>query len=285
MGYKQSGKGDCTVDTIKPMRGFYMILEGSVQSLNELFEGPICFRLAVEILEADDFPMSKGCIFFSLSIEEMYPGRIRGIAIGDEDNGLVGVGSANRLCHGNNGREGVSGVCQMVGRDLQVLGGDKEEDVVVFSHDLEVGFITCTYFINRSLMGHIKAMTIKGGRSGIIQYCLVGDGDPEYGSKDRSGLSGAQGKGDIEGEDKAEDIGCVVDSGQVDGGLMGAGMGKLVGLVMIFPVLIAELELGASFVSKSLFFFIEFCDVACSMKTPIIAAFIDSNLFSEFPGK
>ena len=69
-----------------------MVFEGSVKSLNELFEGPICFRLAVEILEADDFPMGKGCIFFSLGIEEMYPGRIGGITIGDEDNGLVGVG-------------------------------------------------------------------------------------------------------------------------------------------------------------------------------------------------
>lgn len=148
MGYKQSGKGDCAVDTIKPMRGFYMVLEGSVQSLNELFEGPICFRFAVEILEADDFPMGKGCIFFSLGIQEMNPCRIRGIAIGDEDNRLVGIGGANRLCHGNNGREGLSGVRHMVGRDLQVLGTDKEEDVVVFSHDLEVGFITCAYLIN-----------------------------------------------------------------------------------------------------------------------------------------
>jgi hypothetical protein len=134
-------------------------------------------------------------------------------------------------------------------------------------------------------MGHIKAMTIKGGSSGIIQHRLVGDGDTEYGSKDRSGLSGAQGKGDIEGEDKAEDIGCVVNSGQVDGRLLRAGMGKLVGLVMIFPILIAELELGASFRPKGFFLFIELCDVACSMKTPIIAALIDGNLFSKFPGK
>ena len=48
-----------------------------------------------------------------------------------------------------------------------------------------------------------------------------------------------------------------MDSGQVDGGLMRAGMGKLVGLVMIFPVLIAELELGASFRPKGLFLLIE----------------------------
>jgi hypothetical protein len=134
-------------------------------------------------------------------------------------------------------------------------------------------------------MGHIKAMTIKGGGSGIIQHRLVGDGDTEYGSKDGSGLSGAQSKGDIEGEDEAEDIGCVVDSPQVDGRLLRASMGKLVGLVMIFPILIAELELGASFRPKGLFLLIELCDVACSMRTAIITALVDGNLFSEFPGK
>ena len=42
MGYKQSSKADCTVDTIKPMRWFDMVFEGSVQSFNELFEGAIC---------------------------------------------------------------------------------------------------------------------------------------------------------------------------------------------------------------------------------------------------
>ena len=143
------------------------------------------------MLEADDLAVGKGCIVFSLGIEEMYPCRIGGIAIGDEDKGLVGIGGANRFCHGDNGRKGVSGVGHMVGGDFQVLGRDEEEDVVVFSHDLDVGFIACAYAINRSLMGPIKAVTIKGGSGGIIQHRLVGDGDTEYGSKEGSGLSGA----------------------------------------------------------------------------------------------
>jgi hypothetical protein len=134
-------------------------------------------------------------------------------------------------------------------------------------------------------MGHIKAMTIKGGSGGIIQHRLVGDGDTEYRSKDRRCLSGAQGKGDIKGKDEAEDIGCVVDSGQVDGRMLGPGMGKLAGLVMIFPILIADFELGASFGPKGLFLLIELCDLACSMSTPIIATLVDGNLFSLFPDK
>ena len=150
-----------------------MVLEGSVQSLNELFEGPICLRFGVEILEADDLAVGKGGAVFSLGIEEMYPGWIGGIAIGDEDNRLVGVGGANCFGHGDNGRKGVSVVGHMVGSDFQVLRRDKEEDIVVFSHDLDIGFIACVYAIDRPLIDLIKAMTIKGGSSGIIQHRLV----------------------------------------------------------------------------------------------------------------
>jgi hypothetical protein len=181
--------------------------------------------------------------------------------------------------------KGLSGVSHMVGGDLQALGSDKEEDIVVFSHDLDVGFITCAYRINRSLTGPVKAMTIKGGGSGIIQHRLVGEGDTEYRSKNGSGLPGAQGKGDIEGEDEAKDIGCVIDSRQVDGGVLRSGMGKLVGLVMIYPILIAELELGASFPHQRLFLLIELSDHAYSMRAPIIAALVDRKLFPLFPGK
>ena len=62
-------------------------------------------------------------------------------------------------------------------------------------------------------------------------------------------------------------------------------MGKLVGLVMIFPILVAELELGASLLDQGLFLLIERCDRAGSMRTPIIAALVNSNLDPLFPGK
>jgi hypothetical protein len=36
----------------------------------------------------------------------------------------------------------------MVCGDLVTLGGNEEKDIVMFPHDLDVGFITCTDFIN-----------------------------------------------------------------------------------------------------------------------------------------
>jgi hypothetical protein len=78
----------------------------------------------------------------------------------------------------------------MVGRDLETLGRDEEEHIVMFSQDLDVGLIPCAYIINGSLTGEVKAMAIEGGRSCIVEYRLVGEGDTEYGSEDKGGLPG-----------------------------------------------------------------------------------------------
>jgi hypothetical protein len=86
--------------------------------------------------------------------------------------------------------EGISGVCHMVGRDLETLGRDEEEHIVMFPHELDVGFIPCAYVINRSLTGEVKAMAIEGGCGCIIEYGLVGEVDTEYGSEDQGGLPG-----------------------------------------------------------------------------------------------
>ena len=83
----------------------------------------------------------------------MYSCGIRGVSIGHKDNGLVWSGGANGLSHCNNGREGFSGVCHVVGGDLKTLGRDEEEHIVMFSHDLDVGLIACAWVINGSLAG------------------------------------------------------------------------------------------------------------------------------------
>ena len=83
----------------------------------------------------------------------MDPSGIGRIPIGHKDNGLFWICGANRLSHRNNGRKGFSGVCHMVGSDLESLGRDEEEHIVMFPYDLDVGLIPCAYFINGSLMG------------------------------------------------------------------------------------------------------------------------------------
>ena len=60
-------------------------------------------------------------------------------------------------------------------------------------------------------------MAIEGGGSGVVQYGLIGDRDSEHGSEDEGRLSRTQGEGDVESQDKAENIGSVMDGLQIDG--------------------------------------------------------------------
>ena len=53
MGHKQCGQRECAIDAVKPVGRFYMVLEGSVESFDELLVGSVGFGLIVEILESD----------------------------------------------------------------------------------------------------------------------------------------------------------------------------------------------------------------------------------------
>lgn len=128
-------------------------------------------------------------------------------------------------------------------------------------------------------------MAIEGGRSGVVQYGLIGDGDSEHGPEDESRFSRTQGEGDIKSQDKADNIRSVVDGPQIDDRLYRLREGKLVGLVVILPVLVGELKLRASFLGQCLFWFVEFIDVAYPMGAVVIAALVDGHFFSLFPGE
>jgi hypothetical protein len=167
-----------------------MVFEGSVEAFNELLVGSVGLGLTVEVLEPDHGAVLKRWVLGSLGVEEVDARGIGGISIGHKDNGLMGVCGANGLCHCNNGGEGISCVCHMVGGDLEALGRDEEEDIVMFSEDLDVGLIPCAEVINRSLTGEVKAMAREGGSGGIVEDRLVGKMDTEYGSEDGSGLPG-----------------------------------------------------------------------------------------------
>jgi len=64
-------------------------------------------------------------------------------------------------------------------------------------------------------------MAIEGGGRRVVQYGLIGNRDGEHGSEDEGRLSCTQGKGDIKGQDKAKNIGSVMDGPQIDGRLIG----------------------------------------------------------------
>ena len=85
----------------------------------------------------------KRWILGSLGVEKVDSCGIGGVSIGHKDNGLVWICGANGLFHCNNSREGFPGVGQVVGGDLESLGRDEEEDIVMFPQDLDVGLIPC----------------------------------------------------------------------------------------------------------------------------------------------
>jgi hypothetical protein len=55
--------------------------------------------------------------------------------------------------------------------------------------------------------------------------------------------------------------------------------------VMIFPILVAELKLGASFFRKGLFRIIECVHLPYPVETAVVATFVDGDFFSLFPGE
>jgi len=114
---------------------------------------------------------------------------------------------------------------------------------------------------------------------------LIGDRDGEHGPEDEGCLSCTQGEGDVKSQDKANDIGAVVDGAQIDGRFFGLWEGKLVGLIMVLPVLVGELELRASILGQDLFPLVEFIDLPGPMGTGIVAALVDGHFFSLLPGE
>jgi len=141
----------------------------------------------------------------------VYTGKIRWISVSDECNLLLGFCSANSLIHSGNSWLNSSVICDMVGGYFKVFRGDKEEGVVVFAHDLDIGFITCTYRIDRAFMLEIKAMTVESGCRGVIENGLIRDIDVKDRPQDKGSFSGSDSERDVESKNKAKDIWGVMD--------------------------------------------------------------------------
>jgi len=128
-------------------------------------------------------------------------------------------------------------------------------------------------------------MAIEGGRSRVVQYGLIGDRDAEHRSEHEGRLSRTQGERDIKSQDKANNIGSVMDGPQIDDRLFGLREGKLVGLVVVLPVLVGELKLRTPFLDQGLFPLVQFIDLPYPMKAGIVTAFVDRHFFSLLPGE
>lgn len=159
---------------------------------------------------------------------------------------LIGLSSADSLLHGDNGWLSISVISDVIGRNLEAFATDKEEDVIMFTLDFNVGFITGAYGVDRAFMLQIEGVAVESGSGCVIEDSLIRDIDVKDRAENECGFSGSDSEGDIKGEDKAEDIGSIVNFREIDFGIIGLGMIKFVWLVMILPVLVAEFKLGRS---------------------------------------
>lgn len=198
---------------------------------------------------------------------------------------LVLLSGTDGLTHGNDCWLSASVICDVIGRNFEVRRRDKEEDVIMFALDFNVGFITRAYWVDRAFMFQIEGMAVESGSGSVIEDGLIRDLDVKDRAENEGGFSGSDCKRDVKGEYKAKDVGSIVDFSKIDFRIIRLGMVKFFGLVMILPVLIAELKLRAAFLLKGTFSGIKLIKGLSTMKTIIIAAFKDSDLFALFPFK
>lgn len=155
----------------------------------------------------------------------------------------------------------------------------------MFAQDFNVGFIASAYGVDRTFMLQIEGMAVESSSGGVIEDGLIRDLDVKDRAENEGGFSGSDSKRDVKGEYKAKDVGSIVDFSKIDFGIIRLGMVKFVGLVMIFPILIAELKLRVAFLLKGTFSGIKLIEGLSTMRAVIITAFIDSDLFALFPLK
>jgi len=73
-------------------------------------------------------------------------------------------------------------------------------------------------------------MAAIGSGLGVVEYGLIRDVDIKDFLHDVGGFAGRDGEGDVEGQDESEDVLRIMDSVNIDEGLIGPGMNKFCGL-------------------------------------------------------
>ncbi len=134
-------------------------------------------------------------------------------------------------------------------------------------------------------MGQVETVAIKSSGSTIVENRLIGDFDIEDRLQDSRGFPGRDGEGDIESEDKTEDILGVMDFCEIDDRFCGGRMHKFLRFIMILPVLVAELELRGSFLLQNSFRGVGLGNCLDAMLTVIVTTLIDRDLFPTLPAE
>ena len=136
----------------------------------------------------------------------MNAGWVGRVAVGDEDDLLVGSCGTDCLVHSNDRGLRPPVVRHVVGGDFQALGGDEEKDVLMFPQDSDIRFISRRDTVDRDFMLEVIAVAVTRRGRRIVQDRLIRDLDIEDGLQNKRGFPGWNGEGDVKGKDQSEDI-------------------------------------------------------------------------------
>jgi hypothetical protein len=169
-----------------------------------------------------------------------------------------------------------------MGRDL-VGGRIEEEEGEVMLGDADIGFITGGGMAEGSFVAEVEEVAVVGRGLSIVEDGLVAEAHAEDLAQDESGFASGEGKGDVEGQDQPQQIGRAMNAGQVDGGRFGSGRGQLGRGEMIFPILVAELELGEAQLLQKPFAGAEGPELLEVMGAAVAGALVEGAVGTLFP--
>ena len=154
-----------------------MVFVSTIEALDDLLEVTIEFGFFVEVFQSDDPSMVDGVLRVSLGIDEVQPGRISGIAVGDKGDLLLGVGGTDCFGHGHGCGQGVARMGEVISGNLVILRGDEEESIGVLAGDFDVSFIAAAFIVDIAFESQVEVVTIGRGGFGIVEYSLIGNRD------------------------------------------------------------------------------------------------------------
>src|SRR5262250_246192 len=164
-----------------------------------------------------------------------------------------------------------------------VLRVEKQEGVLMLPGDANVGLVSRGGVAQGGFAAEVEGVAIVGRTLGIVEDGLIAEGYAEDLTQDLSGLAGREGKGDMEGQDQPQHIGRAMNAGQVDGRSIGSGGVQLSGLEVVFPILVAQLELGEAQLLQQFLIPLQSLLLLEVMRAAVARTFVERGVGALFP--
>lgn len=212
---------------------------------------------------------------------------IDGIAIGDEErfqDGIiqeVGAELLHGVIEGSGSGEGISFEADVAGNQEALGRAVDKDDIAPGAADTDIGFVAADG--SRDFDGGVGCEWLEsvGGGFGVVEDGLVGEGDVEYFFKSCGCFSGREAEVDKEGERQADDVGCGVGSGQVDGWSVGSGGMEFGQIEVGLSIEVGDFHLPGLLFSEVFLFGGEVANFLQAVWALCIDTFMDDVAFSD----